>query len=340
MPGDLQGAAKYELWTAEEAREKFHVADDFGEGGYGEVKGAISYPAGSLSAYKFVIGVLKLCLPLGLELYTNTPVIKITRSLSSGLWAVETSRGTIKAKRVVLATNGYTAFLAPQFQSSIVPLRGQITAHRPGSHMPSSGLQTTYSFIYANGYEYMIPRPPGSKFAGDIVIGGGLVKAADEGTEEFGNTDDSTVNLQISEYLTATTPRFFGNNWGFDDKEGRVRKEWTGVMGFSGDGFPFVGEVPAADGVRKAPGAGGLAEEVADGERDDGCKKGLWVSASFQGHGMVLCWMCARALVAMMEGKDEQVGLKEWFPDVFRVTNERLQVKFMGRMHTKPMETV
>jgi glycine/D-amino acid oxidase-like deaminating enzyme len=307
MSEDLEGAAGYKLWSAEEARAKFYVDDGMArEARDGEIKGAVSYVAGSLSAYKFVIGVLKLCVKMGLELFTNTPVLKLERG-ENGIWKVETEKGILKAKRVVLATNGYTAFLAPQFQGSIVPLRGQITAHRPGRNMPASGLPTTYSFIYSNGYEYMIPRPPGSKFAGDIIIGGGLVKARDEGLMEFGTTDDSSVNNEISAYLTATTPRYFGQHWGEDGAGGRIRKEWTGIMGYSGDGFPFVGQVPG--------------------------QEGLWVAASFQGHGMVLCWMCARALVSMMTGKEEEN--KEWFPDVFKVSRERLGVKFRGRLHTK-----
>jgi glycine/D-amino acid oxidase-like deaminating enzyme len=163
---------------------------------------------------------------------------------TDGTWKVETPRGAIKAKKVVLATNGYTGFLCEKFRKIIVPLRGQITAHRPGGNMPAGGLPTTYSFIYKNGYEYMIPRPQGSKFAGDIIMGGGLVKAKDEGIGEFGTMDDTTINKEISAYLTATTPRYFGENWGEDDKEGRIRKEWTGIMGYSSDGFPFIGEVP------------------------------------------------------------------------------------------------
>jgi glycine/D-amino acid oxidase-like deaminating enzyme len=314
MPQDLEGAARYKIWSKEEAKENFFVSDDFGdetEERYGEIRGAVSYEAGSLSAYKFVIGVLKLCLQRGLELYTNTPVLKLDRG-GDGIWNVETNKGVVKAKRVVLATNGYTAYLCPKFQGAIVPLRGQITAHRPGTAMPESGLPTTYSFIYANGYEYMIPRRPGSKFAGDIVIGGGLVKAKDEGFEEFGTTDDSSVNEEISKYLTGTTKRYFGRNWGDDDEDGRVRREWTGIMGYSGDGFPFVGEVPG--------------------------EENLWIAASFQGHGMALCWMCTRALVAMIEGKEEEAGLREWFPDIFEVSEKRLQTKFEGRLHTRPLK--
>jgi glycine/D-amino acid oxidase-like deaminating enzyme len=84
----------------------------------------------------------------------------------------------MNARKVILATNGYTAHLYPKLQGVIVPLRGFVTAQRPGKAMPAAGLSNTYSFIYRDGYEYMIPRPPGTKFAGDIVIGGGLTKVS------------------------------------------------------------------------------------------------------------------------------------------------------------------
>jgi len=226
-------------------------------------------------------------------------------------WKVDTKKGTIKARRVVLATNGYTGSICKKFQGAIVPMRGQITEHRPGKSMPKDGMGLTYSFIYADGYEYMIPRPQGTKFEGDIVIGGGLVKARHEGLEEFGTVDDTTLTPEISKYLTETTPRYFGESWGEDHSDGRIRKEWTGIMGYSPDGFPFIGEVP--------------------GEKD------LWIAASFQGHGMVLCFSCAKALVAMMNGEGK--SLESWFPELFKVTKQRIKEKFTGKLHLKPMET-
>ena len=304
MPDDLEGAAKYTFWSKEEARERFYVNGE-------ECCGAVSYRAGSLSAYKFVCGLLALCLPsMNFEFYTNTPAVSLSPTKGKDGWVVETLRGNICAQNVVLATNAYTASLLPAFQGHIVPMRGQITAHRPGSAMPASGLPTTYSFIYANGYEYMIPRPQGSKYAGDIVIGGGLVIAANEGEEEFGTIDDCSVNPTISKYLYETTSRYFGSSWGEDDEDGRVRREWSGIMGFSGDGFPFVGQVPK--------------------------EEGLWVAASFQGHGMVLCWRIAEALVKMMQSEEQ--GLGDWFPEAFRVTEERMRIPFTGRLHLKPLK--
>lgn len=294
-------AAEYVFHDREEAKDRFYCA-----GTDPEPVGAVSYAAGSISGYKFGVGVLKLALQKGLNLQTNTPAVSLSQfSDGSGRWEVGTPRGQIIADKVVLATNGYSAHLWKAFQGAIVPLRGQITAHRPGSNMPGDGLPTTYSFIYENGYEYMIPRPSGSKHAGDIVIGGGLVKAPEEGLMEYGTTDDTSINEDISAYLRDTTARCFGRNWGEDHPDGRIRREWTGIMGYSPDGFPFVGEMPGS--------------------------RGLWASCSFQGHGMVLCWMCARAMVGMMRGDDD---LRTWFPREFVISEERLRRRFRGRLHT------
>jgi glycine/D-amino acid oxidase-like deaminating enzyme len=181
LMGDDDPAAKYAFWDAEETTRRFLTPGAIG---------SITYEAGSLSAYKLVIGILKLALAKGLNLQCNTPATSITpnqanmskhQRLPGGTqesWSVNTPRGIISARRVILATNGYTAHLYPKLQGVIVPLRGFVTAQWPGKSMPVAGLSNTYSFIYKEGFEYMIPRPKGTKFAGDIVIGGGLTKVS------------------------------------------------------------------------------------------------------------------------------------------------------------------
>lgn len=300
MPGD--DASVYAIHTPDEVRDRYYC----GKGGEEDVCGGISYEAGSISAYRFVVGLLKMCLERGLNLQTNTPVLEVERldgGDSGGGWKVQTERGVIQTKSLVLATNGYTARLVKRLQGIIVPLRGQITAQRPGRNMPQEGLPVSYSFIYKGGYEYMIPRPKGSRFEGDIIIGGGGVAAPEEGIQEFGTTDDTVINAPIGGYLHDSLPRYFGDSWGEDHPDGRIRKEWTGIMGYSADGYPFVGGMP--------------------GEED------LWMSCSFQGHGMVTCWMCAKALVAMMEGRDDE-DLRRWLPDAFRIREDRLGLTFTG----------
>jgi len=97
--------------------------------------------------------------------------------------------------------------------------------------------------------------------------------------------------------LRDVLPVYFGSNWGVDNADGRVRKEWTGVMGGTVDGLPFVGEVPA--------------------------KKGLWISAGFNGDGMVLCLKSAEAMAAMLFG--DPPTRYEWFPDSFKISSTRLK---------------
>ncbi|DAA74648.1 TPA_exp: putative FAD dependent oxidoreductase [Trichophyton benhamiae CBS 112371] len=289
--GEDDPASKYTLWNSKDAEEKFLCK--------GAV-GAITYEAGSINAYKFVIGVLKLSLAKGANLQTGTPVTRITSSPGGSNkpnWSVLTPRGQILASKVVMATNGYAAALYPPLHGRIVPLKGQVTAQRPGVSMPKDGLAYTYSFVYAGGFDYMIPYSQDPRSLCDIVIGGGFTKGRGRGLYEYGTTDDATLAPEISGYLASCTEMFFGDNWGQDSAEGRVRQEWAGIMGYSTDGFPWVGDIPD--------------------------EPGLYISASFQGHGMVMCFSCAKALTSILFN-DDRSPLSTWFPRVFEVTTARL----------------
>lgn len=279
-----------------------------------KLHGAFQYVAGRVHAYRFVTGVLSECVKKGLQLCTNTTVDSIQASQKDstggiGRWDIVTKHNTITAEHVIVATNGYTPYILKALQGAIVPMRGQITVQKPGhaTKLPAP-LPTTYSFIGRNGYEYMIPRPL-SDGGQHIVIGGGLARLPDRGASEFGTVDDSSLNPTISRYLCETLKGYHGaENWGETSEaeaDNRVVQEWTGIMGATADGQPFVGEVPG--------------------------EKGLWVSAGFNGHGMVLCLKSAEALVKMIEAGGVH-GKPEWFPDSFLITKERLEkCHFRGR---------
>ncbi|KAK5953960.1 hypothetical protein OHC33_005232 [Knufia fluminis] len=313
--------SKHTFYTPEETKKFFFAENSLG---------SLKYEAGSLSAYKLTVGILKLALDLGLNLQTNTPAKSISKATDSNktTWTVTTPNGPITTPILILATNGYTAHLLPHLQEVIVPFRGVVTAQRPGQSLPHGGnLPTTYSFIYKEGYEYMITRPAirsssdqvvttnnhtentaDGDSAYDIVIGGGLTKTPNQGSSEFHTTDDTyaSVPSSISSYLADCTSTFFGptTNWGPPHPIGTTRKLWSGIMGYSADGYPLVGPYPN--------------------------EEGLFLDASFQGHGMVLCFLCARAVSEMVLGREE--GLNGWFPGCFRVTSERLGKRFSGRI--------
>lgn len=313
--GDTHPCAVHHFYSPEETKAKFFAENSLG---------SIRYEAGSLSAYKLTIGILKLAIQRGLNLQTNTPVTSIQKEAGpygNNIWHAKTDRGTITTSTLILATNGYTAGLYPKLDQVIVPFRGVVTAQRPGQKLPYSGnLPMTYSFVYKEGYEYMITRPSITSTSEpsingtmeepqsyDIVIGGGLTKTPNRGNSEFYTIDDtkSSIPDSISSYLDACTPDFFGTSWGPHHPQGTRRYLWSGIMGYSADGHPLVGPMPD--------------------------EEGLWIDASFQGHGMVLCWLCAQAVSEMILGKDGP-ELDTWFPKSFRVTPERLAKKFDSRV--------
>ncbi|KAB8556628.1 hypothetical protein FH972_025664 [Carpinus fangiana] len=279
----------YTIHSASEAQTKFLTPGAIG---------GITYCAGSISAYKLTIGILKLALEKGLNLQTNTPAISLCsvgRTIDN-IWQIATPRGHVTSPNVILATNGYSAHFLPELQGVIVPLRGHCTAQRPGMGLPKPALPMTYSFFYEAGYEYMISRPIGSKGQGDIIIGGGrTIALPNEGLAEFGETNDTVLEPALATYLHGCAAEYFGRNWGRDHSDGREKTTWSGIMGISADGLPYVGSMPG--------------------------KEGVWISAGFNGHGMVMCLKSAEGLVNLMLDGD----VATWFPRSFLMSEDRLK---------------
>lgn len=157
---------KHRIWSKEETRNELLIPEGVG---------AVSFPAFKLSPYKFVCGLLELCIARGLNLQTNTPVLEVSQlSTRRGekWWQVHTDRGSISAKNVILATNAYTPFLYPPLSNFIIPTRGQVAAIRPGSNISGNpALQRTMGLNSAVADDYMQARSEGTTGAGDLIIG-------------------------------------------------------------------------------------------------------------------------------------------------------------------------
>ena len=76
---------------------------------------------GGLHTAKYHRSLRDLARRRGAELYSHAPVLRIDR-LANGGFNVVTGRGSIEAKRVVLATNGYTGGVVPYLQKRVVPV--------------------------------------------------------------------------------------------------------------------------------------------------------------------------------------------------------------------------
>lgn len=220
------------------------------------------------------------------NIQTLTPCTSLTPSKAgSGMgWVLTTPRGNIHADEVLLCTNAYTSHLLPSFTDLIVPVRGQMSALNPPRAVGKDGEalsgRYSYGFIGNAGQtskqgDYLVQRPTDT--GGELMFGGGRGAASAFGMPGGNRTgDDSFIDDTVATYLRMQ----LNNELALDNKgeELEASHEWSGIMGFSRDGYPWVGEVPMA---------------MDGGER-------LYVCAGFTGHGMANASLAARWVAQSM----------------------------------------
>ncbi|KAH7025827.1 FAD dependent oxidoreductase [Microdochium trichocladiopsis] len=308
----------------------------------GNAEGAvIQWHAASLWPYKLVAFILEKLLAESanddgggaFNLQTKTPATGISRvvggtNIKNHPWTVHTPRGNISASQVLLCTNGYTSHLLEQFSDLIVPVRGQVSAlkppQEPSPNHPPLDIGHTYGIIAGPADDYLIQRPPPSA---ELIFGGGRPHAKNEGV---GVSDDSAVDEPVSWYLrgelsglvdlsireTNPSDSSAKPSTKADDEEasnnnetGQVAKhdltpthDWSGIMGYSRDEYPWVGPVP---------------ESLGGG-------KGLYLCGGYTGHGMPNAPLSAKAVVelmlSVMVGDDDEVDI----PMEYLITEKRV----------------
>lgn len=259
------------------------------------VKGALAaftFTAGSVWPYKMVSHLLRRCLGWGANLQANTPVESISTSPDDdGRWVLKTPRGEICAKKVVLATNAYLSTLLPEFGDKITPARGVACRIAvPDDGKPAPHLNNSYSIRYGpQEYDYLIARTDGS-----IVVGGAKQVVLLNDSHWHGNIDDSQLIPGAEKYFDGYMQRMYH---GWEDSGATVTDIWTGVMGYSSDLMPWVGEMPG--------------------------KPGLFVCAGFTGHGMPRILGSSAAIASLVRG--DVRDLRETnLPAPYWITKDRL----------------
>ncbi|OAA78595.1 FAD dependent oxidoreductase [Akanthomyces lecanii RCEF 1005] len=316
-----------DVFSGEEAREKFGC-NDF-------IVGAISYSAGAAFPFRLVTGAWKALVDRypELVLLSNTPVEDISVAANSAQhpYAVRTSKGTIRTRHVLHATNAYAPHLLPRLRSSLTGRRGCMSAQDGGDEFPATHGNRSWKVVYEPGFDYVTERPDNSDGSpGDVMVGGGFRQGKLDGLDLIGVWDDSKRDALPLAHVRGIMPTVFQPNWGGGNNPtaGSLKKDWTGIMGFTGDLLPFVG--PLSQNITQRqntyPGAG-VPGPYGSGE---------WIAAGFNGYGMVWSWLSGAATAIMMAGQDKKDlpkvpgrpsgTLDSWFPrDVVALDEERLK---------------
>ncbi|KAJ3365046.1 hypothetical protein HDU91_002346 [Kappamyces sp. JEL0680] len=197
-------------------------------------------------------------------LLTHTLVEKVVPT--NGRLSVVTSQGTFSAGKVAFCTNGYIQDLMPALDS-VTPVRNQVIATKPVVSFPASAISAN------QGYEYMSMREDGR-----VVLGGMRYLAPHM---DFDQSNDASVDPAVSSALNDYLSINFSNY----QVDYETELEWPGIMGFTPNNQPIVGEI----------------------------QKNQFVSVGFSGHGMPRAHLCAKALAKHMLGLKIDPGCPRTF---------------------------
>jgi glycine/D-amino acid oxidase-like deaminating enzyme len=130
--------------------------------------GGIFYPqGGKLNPLSYARGLAKAAIAAGAVVHGGSRATAVARA--GDRWRVSTNSGSVTARHVVLATNGYTDRLWPGLARSVVPVFSMIAATEPLPSHIRQGVMPGGSVLYESGLNTVYYRVDGD---GRLLIGG------------------------------------------------------------------------------------------------------------------------------------------------------------------------
>ncbi len=210
----LNAAANSDCYLVPQERQRDEIGSDYYRGGMVVGRAAHLHPA------LFFKGLLELCQRRGVRIASQTPATKLTETAAG--WSVATPRGTIKAGDVIIATNGYTGDLTPQFKRRVVPVGSYMIATEELAPDLAATLSPRNRSIADTRRVLTYYRmSPDCK----RLIFGGRAK--------FGHTDPVDTAPMLYKFMTDRYPQLTGT---------RITHAWTGNVAFTLDEMPHMGK--------------------------------------------------------------------------------------------------
>lgn len=201
--------------------------------------------------------------------YENAEVFKIEDD--GNRIAMRTRAVDVIASRVLICTNAYGPQLASTLEGIVEPNRGQMLAIKPHKRSDS---KLEFAYYLNHGSEYVRSAP------NDQIIFGGArtYHAVREQTsaDETSSAVQSHLESFVRELITT---------------EYDITARWSGIMGFTPDGMPVIGQVPIHTLTNS----------------------NIWFCGGLTGHGMSMGYQTARhAVEVMIDGKPTRFGINRF----------------------------
>jgi glycine/D-amino acid oxidase-like deaminating enzyme len=105
---------------------------------------------GDLHPLSYARGLARAVLAAGAGVHGDTPALSLMRE--GGAWRIETPRATVRADKVLIATNGFTDDLWPELRQTVVPVFSSIAATAPLPDSVVAQIMPTRSVLYESGH--------------------------------------------------------------------------------------------------------------------------------------------------------------------------------------------
>lgn len=190
-------------------------------GGEGYVCAMLDPRGGDVQPLDYARGLARAAIQAGAIVHGGTTALSLERAGEG--WRLVTSGGTIRADRVLLATNGYTGDLWPGLRQTIVPVFSSIVASVPLPLAARDAILPGRSVLWENGRVTVYCRIDS---AGRMVLGG-------RGPQRdlVGGPDALAYLIRLGE---ARWPALRGVEWAH---------AWNGQLAVTPDHWPHLHEL-------------------------------------------------------------------------------------------------
>jgi gamma-glutamylputrescine oxidase len=274
--------------------------------------GAVLDPnAGQINGLQLVRGLRPVLIEQGVEIYEQTPILKIREGREIEL---ETPHATVKAKAIVLGTNGYTGKLG-YFKDAVFPLHSHVFATEPLTREQQDSIGWHQSSGYADDYDRISYSVITNE--GNLVFGGGSNASYSymfNNRTAYPGTPDSTMSSFNA--MENTLHDYMPKSKGL-----KITHRWTGTLGIT------------------------LMRNNLMGVRGE--HRNVFYAIGYCGHGVTLANLSGKVITDMYSGDEEQWRGLPFYkpqyapipPEPFRWMGYHLFTKLTGkspRVSSKP----
>lgn len=254
-------------------------------------KGAVAayeWPSASLHPARFVQWVLNYNIDRGVQLWTHCPVTDVASQGSAV--RLQTSRGLVTADKVIHCTNAYAGALLQQMtMDKLTPFAIQVASIIPPAEASGANFFANTMAIKDNARMfYGFAQMPSD---GTVIVSVG--RPAGKGVQA-----EESQTQEVANEIVQRMQKVFGTE-GQPTRHGEgIDTTWTGLIAFTADRMPYVGEIEGSP--------------------------GQYICAGFNGHGMANIFTCAKGIVDIMANRPWETTQ---LPECYQYSAARLAKK-------------